>query len=156
MNQDTYGDFLEYQESSGMTFDTTRLHKTWFQEVNFHKNLKILTEMVTVAHMCTRIQNLGWTQLESTLKMIIIGIENASFGYDLTFEIWISESPGLLTGGPSDFQSMSPGGECFAPLDFKKSKFSRFSSVWQNRGGCWIGVVGFTTWGGHNRNRCWN
>ena len=28
MNQDTSGDFLGYQESLGMTFDTTRLHKT--------------------------------------------------------------------------------------------------------------------------------
>ena len=31
MNQDTYGDFLRYQQLLGMTFDTTRLHETWFQ-----------------------------------------------------------------------------------------------------------------------------
>ena len=33
----------------------------------------------------------------------------------LTFGIWISDGPGLLTGRPSDFQIMSSGGECFAP-----------------------------------------
>ena len=31
MNQDTCGDFLRYQESPGMTADTTILHKTLFQ-----------------------------------------------------------------------------------------------------------------------------
>ena len=40
-NQDTYGDFLGYQESIGMTFDTTRLHKTTFQEVDSFKISKI-------------------------------------------------------------------------------------------------------------------
>ena len=45
-----------------------------------------------------------------------VRIENASFGYDLTFEISISEGSVPATGGPSDSQIMSPGGECFAPL----------------------------------------
>ena len=44
MNQDTCGDFLRYQESPGMAVDTTRLHKTWFQGVTFHRNPKILTK----------------------------------------------------------------------------------------------------------------
>ena len=61
MNQDTYGDFLRYQESPGMVFDTTRLHKIWYQEVDSHKNLKILTKSWTQAYTSGRIQNLGWT-----------------------------------------------------------------------------------------------
>ena len=71
---------------------------------------------LTRAHMYTRIQNLGWTQLESTLKIMRVRIENASFGYNLIFEIWIFEGSGPATGGPSDSQIMLPGGECFAPL----------------------------------------
>ena len=61
MNKDTYEDFLGYQESPRMTFDTTRLHKTAFLEINFLKISKILSEMLTRAHICDRIQNLGWT-----------------------------------------------------------------------------------------------
>ena len=115
MNQDTHGDVLRYQESPGMTVDTTRLHKTWFQEVNFLRNLKILTKSWPMFHTCAWIQNLGWTQLESTLKIILIGIENSSFGCNLTFEIWISDGPPPATGGPSDFWIMSHGGKWFAP-----------------------------------------
>ena len=38
MNQDTYGDVLGYHKSLGMTFETTRLHKTWCQEVIILQN----------------------------------------------------------------------------------------------------------------------
>ena len=87
MNQDTYGDFLGYQESPGMTFDTTRSHKTIFQKVKILKSLKILTEMWAEDNISARIQNLGWTQLEYTSKIIIVRIENSSFEYNLIFEI---------------------------------------------------------------------
>ena len=69
-----------------------------------------------MASTCGGFQNPRWTKLESTLKIIRTGIENASIGYNLTSEIWVSEGPRLATGGHSDFQIMSPGGECFALL----------------------------------------
>ena len=65
--------------------------------------------------ICGMIQNLGWTQLESTLKIIRNSIENASFGYNLISEIWISEGPGPFIAGFSDSPTLCPGGECFAP-----------------------------------------
>ena len=58
--------------------------------------------------MCIRNWNLGWTQLEYTSKNIMIRIENAPFGYDLIFEMWISEGSGLLTGGLSYFSNYAP------------------------------------------------
>ena len=76
---------------------------------------KYVTKSWRKATICGVIQNLGWTRLESTLKIITIRNENSSFEWNLTFEIWISEVSGLATGGPSDFQNLSPGGECFAP-----------------------------------------
>ena len=36
-------------------------------------------------HLCCD-SDLGWTQLESRSKIIIVGIENASFGYNLISE----------------------------------------------------------------------
>ena len=66
-------------------------HKTSFQEVDFLKISKILTKSWRMATISARIQNLGWTQLESTLKIMRVAVENSSFGYNLTFEIWISE-----------------------------------------------------------------
>ena len=87
MNQDTYGDFLGYQKSIGMTFDITRLDKISFQEIDFLNISKILTKLWLCLTFSARIQNLGWTQLESTLKIIRVNIENSSFGNKLTFEI---------------------------------------------------------------------
>ena len=37
------------------------------------------------------------------VKMMLVGIEHVSFGYDLISEIRISEGSGLLTGGSPDF-----------------------------------------------------
>ena len=96
INQDTYGDFLGYQESLGMAFDTTRLHKTSFQEIDFLKISKILTKSWLMAGICGLIQNLGRTQLESTLKIMRVAVENSSFGYHLISQIWISEGLGPL------------------------------------------------------------
>ena len=115
MNEDTYGDFLGYQESLGMTFDTTRIHKTWFQQVTFVKNSKILTKLWRCLTSSARIQNLGWTHLESTLNIMRVNVENSSFGYNLSFEIWISDGFSSVAWGPSDFWILCPGGECFAP-----------------------------------------
>ena len=96
MNQDTYGDFLGYKESHEMTSDTTRLHKTSFQEVDSLKISKILSKSWRMAGICGMIQNLGWTQLEYTLKIIRVAVENSSFGCNLIFEIWSSEGLSLL------------------------------------------------------------
>ena len=38
----------------------------------------------------------GWIYLESTSKIMLVGIENDSFGYLVTSEIWIYEGPGPL------------------------------------------------------------
>ena len=84
MNQNTYGNFLGYQEWPGMTFDPTRLYKTWIQEFEFLKISGIMFEMWLCSTTCVVIQDLGWTQLESTSKIIIINVENSSFGYDGT------------------------------------------------------------------------
>ena len=53
-------------------------------------------------HISGQIQSLGWTQLESTSKIIRVGIENASFGYDLISEMWTSDGPGPDTGRSPD------------------------------------------------------
>ena len=63
-----------------MTFDPARRHKIESQEVNSHKNLKMLTKSWRCATFSARIQNMGWTQLESTLKIIRVNVENYSFG----------------------------------------------------------------------------
>ena len=76
-----------------MISDTTRRHKTWFQEVDVLKNLKILTKSWRILYISGRIQNMGRVQLESTSKIITIGIENSSFGYDLI--IWNFVKRGL-------------------------------------------------------------
>ena len=93
MNQDTYGNLLWCQESPGMTFDTTRLHKTAFQEVNFLTISKNLLELWLCSTLCVLIQDLGWTQLESTSKIIIVNVENSSFGYDLIIGNLLLEDP---------------------------------------------------------------
>ena len=49
------------------------------------------------------------------VKIIVVDVENSSFGCDFIFEKWISEVSGIATEGPSDFQIMFPGGDCFAP-----------------------------------------
>ena len=77
-----------------MTFDTTRRYKTEFQEVDFHKHYKILTTSWLISPISGMIQNLGWTQVESTSKIIIIDVDNSSFGYDLTIS-------NLVNGGHS-------------------------------------------------------
>ena len=87
MKQDTNGDFLRYQEWLGMIFDTMRLHKIWFQEVDFNENLKILTESWRCLTFSALIQNLGWIQLESTLK--IISAKSRMFHLDT---IWVLKS----------------------------------------------------------------
>ena len=67
-----------------MPCDTTRLHITCFQKITFHENLKILTKSRSCSTTCGGIQHLGWTQMESTLKIIMVAVEIYLFGYDLT------------------------------------------------------------------------
>ena len=64
-----------------MTFDITRFHKAWFQEVETLKISKILSEMWPCFRICGRIQKMGWTQLASTSKIILVDVENSLFGY---------------------------------------------------------------------------
>ena len=146
MNQGMYGDFQRYQESPGMNFETTRLHKTWFQKGDFLKNLKILSELWPWRSPCALIQDLGWIQLESTLKIIVMNVENSSFGYHLTLNLdlrgflpcclrtfWFSNSVpwrrvlrtilssdglGPLAWGPSDFTILTPGRRVLRTTNF--------------------------------------
>ena len=66
-----------------MTFNTTRLHKTWFQEVTFLKKITML-KLSQYSTFRYRIQSLESTQLEYTSKIIMVDVKNSSFGYDLT------------------------------------------------------------------------
>ena len=83
MNHNTYGDFLGYQECPGMTFDFARRHKILFEEVAILKIFNMLSKSRR-SNTCGVIQNLRWIQVESTLRIMRTGIENYSFGYDLT------------------------------------------------------------------------
>ena len=130
MNQDTYGDFLRYEESPGMTFDTTRCHRTQFQKVESHRNLKILTKSSRGSVFRAQILNLRWTQVEYSSKIIIIDVENYSFGYNLTSEIWMSEGPDPLAGGCLDLWNLPPGGECFAPFCIKPCYAANIYDAW--------------------------
>ena len=67
--------------------------------------------------------------LEDPLILQLCPLEESA-SHHLTSEIWISEGPGPATGGPSDIQMISPGGECFAPstpknmiMEIKNSSF---------------------------------
>ena len=51
---------------------------------------------------------MGWTQLESMMKIMLVGIEDASFGYDLTIENVISEGPPPDTGGSLEKLNLPP------------------------------------------------
>ena len=46
----------------------------------------ILSELGLCSPLCVLIQDLGWTQLEFTSEIILIDVENSSFGYDSIFE----------------------------------------------------------------------
>ena len=65
--------------------------------------------------LSARIRNLGWTQLESTLKIIIVGVENSTFGYNLTIGDLVKR--GSLPQMREDplISETRPRGECFAP-----------------------------------------
>ena len=87
-----------------------------FKKSIFITKMMILTKAWRMSPISAQNQNLRWTQLESTSKIMMVDVENSSFGFDLIFEIWISDWFCPVAWGPSDFQIMSPGGECFAPL----------------------------------------
>ena len=76
--------FIGYQEWPGMQFEITRCHETQLQRVEIRKFKKKMSESVTPANISGQIQNLRWTQLESTSKIMRVRIENSSFEYDLT------------------------------------------------------------------------
>ena len=73
--------------ASGVIRDAFLHHKpseTWFQEVTVLKILKMLSKSWRIFSICGRIQDLGWTQLETTSKTMRVDVENSSFGYDST------------------------------------------------------------------------
>ena len=149
-----------------MISDTTRRHKTWFQEIDFLKNLKILTKSWRILYISGRIQNMGRIQLESTSKIITIGIENSSFGYDLLTSHEKTRNPTKINRNPKSWKwtrtrmdtswgikshqewYLTP--RDFIKRDFNKSIFSRFPSCCQNCGCGEAHVLWFRTWGGHN------
>ena len=63
-----------------MTFVTTRRHRTEFQEADYHRNRKILIESWRISPIRGLIHNLGWTQLESELK---IQVKTSSLSFTL-------------------------------------------------------------------------
>ena len=65
MNQNTYRDIISYQDLTSRDFINTV-----FGEVGILKISEILTEMWLCSTNCVLIQDLGWTQLESTLKSL--------------------------------------------------------------------------------------
>ena len=75
-----------------MLANTQRFHNIWFQENDFLKILKILSKSSRRSTFSARIQNLGWTHLKSTSKIIVIDVENSSFVYDLTIESLVKRS----------------------------------------------------------------
>ena len=83
MNQEAQGYFLRHKESPGMIIDTTRLHKTSFQEVEILKILKILSKIIAVVPRL-------WSDSKAEVDTIgiyvkkTINVENYSFGYGLT------------------------------------------------------------------------
>ena len=130
MNQDTHG---EGTESPRMIFDSTRLHKTWGQEIMFLKNFKILSPKMKKSTISAHIQNLEWIQLESTLKIMGSELRILHLEYTSILEIWISEVSRPLAGGPSDSPNMSPGGECFAPNINNKSSKCTPKFLWSEK-----------------------
>ena len=42
------------------------------------------------------IQNLRWAQSKYASKIMRVAVENSSFGYNVSYEIWISEGLGFL------------------------------------------------------------
>ena len=97
---------------------------------------KILTEMLTRAHMCTRIQNLGLTQLESTSKIITVRIENSSFGDNLTIGVFTS-----VAWGPPDFWNLGhsllqreTGCEALSSIEREHKKYTRnHNKYWEHQ-----------------------
>ena len=96
-----------------MTFNTTRINKTGSQDVEILKMFQDCVKNVNqIPHQ--------WWDSQPEVDTDGIYVENhynlnkKAFECNLMFVIWISEGSGLVTGGPSDFQIMSPGGENFA------------------------------------------
>ena len=79
INQNMYRDLLRHQELPGMTCDTRDFIKLNFKKSCSRKILEILTKSWRMFTICGVIQNLGWTQIDSTLKIIMVRIQNASF-----------------------------------------------------------------------------
>ena len=76
MNQDMLGDLQRHQGSSKMISDTARLHKTWFQYDDFLNHVKIKSKSSRYNTFRYWIQNLRWTQMESTSKIMMVNVEN--------------------------------------------------------------------------------
>ena len=84
--------------------------------MTFRMSSKILSKLWQWLSPCALIQDLVWTQLESTLRIMTMSVENSSFGYGLTIGDLVKGVFTIVARRPSDYQTMSPGGEYFAPL----------------------------------------
>ena len=82
------------QGMSGRSQAQTR-HLIYSCSQDFLKISNISTESWQIAGICGLIQNLGLTQLKSTLRIMRV-VEHSSFEDNLISEIWISESLGFL------------------------------------------------------------
>ena len=70
---------------------------------HFSQDLQDFVRIEAVTEPHARIQDLGWTQLECTSKIIRIDVENASFGYNLTVGNLNSDGFAPVARGPPDF-----------------------------------------------------
>ena len=89
-----------------MTFDTTRLHKMKLDSKKSRfrqQQIKILTKSLRISPISARIQNMRLTNLESTSKIIVVDVDNYSFGYNLITETWISDGCSPVARGTTDF-----------------------------------------------------
>ena len=94
---------------SGVTKDYNRYHKTLYNVISTRRVSKKSQDYDKIwpgLHIGARIQNLRLMQFESTLKIIMVRIENSSFGYNLTIGNLVKR--GCLP-------LLRDGGECFAP-----------------------------------------
>ena len=118
-----------------MIFNTTRRHEIWFQKVSVLKIIEIFAKSLRISTMCGVIQNVGWTHMEYTSKIILVRIENNSFGCNWIFEIWISERSGHAIWGLSDFQILHFGRDCFARFLTLEESASHHYSKFDDK--CW-------------------
>ena len=79
MHQGTCGDFLSYQQTPGIKSDTMRLHKTRCREVIVPRFYKIVAGFPALRSDSEH----GMNTARINVEVMLIRIENYSFGFDL-------------------------------------------------------------------------